>query len=222
MAQYAVLPDSDNHCCKYDIFVFTLLIIRKSKPGYHGLEDFEIATRFSHYQISLRPPEPTSLARAQAFNKPQVENYFRKLEKVLEDNQIDKTMNFNIDEFALTTIYQSIRQKGEITIAERGVHTTVVVCMSSRGMFVPSAIIFPHNKKNDLLYDAALLGILELYSESGYMTGLFLKWFRHFVVCVRPTENKTALLILDGHLSHKYFEALQLAKENNVILTKAI
>ncbi|KAJ8936334.1 hypothetical protein NQ314_012407 [Rhamnusium bicolor] len=51
------------------------------------------------------------------------------------------------------------------------------------------------------------------------MTGdLFLIWMNHFIDNVRPTPKKRALLILDGHSSHKSYEALELAKKRSVVL----
>lgn len=47
---------------------------------------------------------------------------------------------------------------------------------------------------------------------------LFVKWIQHFIEHVRPTANKKALLILDGHSSHKSYQALELAKSRSIVL----
>lgn len=196
---------------------------QKKMAGKSWLRGF----RQRNPEISLRLPEATSLARAEAFNKAQIEKYFTRLENVVEQYSIGNMMIFNMDESALTTVQvpakvfarKGKKQVGAVTSAERGIHTTVVACVSSGGTYVPPAIIFPRKKYNALLYDAAPIGTLRLYNESGYMTGeLFFKWMQHFVSFVRPTPEKKALLILDGHVSHKNLEALQFAKDNSVVL----
>ena len=89
-----------------------------------------------------------------------------------------------MDESAITTVQTTPRifalkgkkQVGSITSGERGVNSSVVVCMSSAGIYIPPAIIFPRKKYNPTLYDGAPAGTLPLYNESGYMTGeLFMK-----------------------------------------------
>lgn len=90
--------------------------------------------------------------------------------------------------------------------------------MSSGGTFIPPAIIFLRKKFNPTLYDEGPIGTLRLFNESGYMTGeLFVKWMKHFIKHVRPSPENKALLVLDGHISHKNLNALELANQNSVV-----
>lgn len=67
----------------------------------------------------------------------------------------------NVDETGLTTVQsrsskvfalKGRKQVGSITSAERGVLSTVVVCMSAGGSFIPPMIIFHRvRRKNELM-----------------------------------------------------------------------
>ena len=57
-----------------------------------------------HPEISVRKPEATSLARAQAFNKPQVSKFFRVLEETMKTYNINPLRVYNMDESGLNTV----------------------------------------------------------------------------------------------------------------------
>ncbi|XP_030764767.1 uncharacterized protein LOC115889001 [Sitophilus oryzae] len=80
-------------------------------------------------QISLRSPESTSLARAQAFNKPNIEAYFNALSNILEQYNFLSENIYNMDESGLTTVQKKCqkiyaakgrKQVGALSSAERG------------------------------------------------------------------------------------------------------
>ena len=132
-----------------------------------------------------------------------------------------------MDESALTTVQKTQKvfaqkgkkQVGAITSAERGQHVTVVACVGSTGNFIPPALIFPRKNHKAELFDGAPPGTLQLCNDSGYMVGeLFLRWMQHFISYVKPSIQKKIILLLDGHASHKNFEAVQLAKANGIII----
>jgi hypothetical protein len=74
--------------------------VEKQIAGKDWLEGF----RRRHPELAIRKPEATSLARAQAFNKPQVAKFFEVLQHTIESNKINPLRIYNMDESGLTTV----------------------------------------------------------------------------------------------------------------------
>ncbi|KAB0804472.1 hypothetical protein PPYR_01442 [Photinus pyralis] len=55
-------------------------------------------------QFSIRAPEPTSVARAVGFNRPQVERFFSLIESTLRKHNLQAHQIFNIDECGFNTV----------------------------------------------------------------------------------------------------------------------
>ena len=193
-------------------------------------KDWFRAFKKRHPELTVRIPEATSLARAQAFNKPQVSKFFTVLDSTMKSHKIDPLRVYNMDESSLNTVQsrptaqkvvalKGKKQVGYITSAERGVHCTIVCCMSSAGTFIPPSVIFPRKRWKPELGDSGPPGTLNLCQENGWMTGeLFQEWLKHFVTYAAPSPDNKVLLLLDGHSSHKNYEAVKYAREKGVIL----
>lgn len=67
----------------------------KKAAGWDWLKGF----RMRNPTISLRTPEATSAARARAFNKPQVANYFNNLKKTLEEVGFEPQNIWKVEEW---------------------------------------------------------------------------------------------------------------------------
>ncbi|CAH1988951.1 unnamed protein product [Acanthoscelides obtectus] len=86
-----------------------------------------------HKDISLRKPEPTSAARVQDFNRPQVRKFFDNYQEYIHKHKLNANQIYNVDESGLSTVQrpQKIlatagrKQVGAITCAERGSNVTV-------------------------------------------------------------------------------------------------
>lgn len=187
------------------------------------------AFKARHPQISLREPQATSMQRVKGFNKQNVYEFFDILGKLVDDNQIDATRIYNVDETGLSTVQNKCqkvlgrkgkKQIGSVSSGERGVNTTFVACASASGNYVPPMLIFKRMRMSDELKVGAPPGSLVEISESGYITSvLFLKWLQHFIDVVKPTSEKKVVLVLDGHTTHsKNLEAIDLARNHGVIM----
>lgn len=110
------------------------------------------------------------------------------------------------------------KQVGIVSSNEKGVLTTVVCCCSASGTFVPPFFIFKRKRLNPRLLDGAPPCAEATTTDSGWINSQkFLDWLQIFVQKVRPNEENKALLILDGHESHKSYEALDFATKHHVI-----
>uniref|UniRef100_A0A2S2QQR0 Tigger transposable element-derived protein 1 n=1 Tax=Sipha flava TaxID=143950 RepID=A0A2S2QQR0_9HEMI len=132
---------------------------------------------------------------------------------------------FNVDETGLTTVKSKCsnilalkgrRQVGSLTSVERGLLSTILVCKSAGGHFIPPMIIFPRVRMKTELQDSAPPGTIFHYHPSGWMQlDIFTEWFQHFLNHAKPTAEDHVLLILDGHMTHTrnvYF--IDLARNN--------
>lgn len=111
------------------------------------------------------------------------------------------------------------RQVGVVSSLERGTLTTAIACCNAAGSFLPPFLIFKRKKACMRLLNGALPGAQATFTESGWINcEKFYDWLVFFVEQTRPTSEHKVLLILDNHVSHKSYTALQYASDQNVLM----
>ena len=175
----------------------------------------------------MRTPQGLSFARAKGFTPEAVSQFFDIFEPALHLIQNNPSRLFNCDETGIKIVQHKhtkvIGLKGKKQIAalqaaERGSLITVVTCMSPSGHYIPPLLIFPRkNMKMELMNGSPLGSIYACHPSGWIQTEIFTKWFRHFLLHVKPTEDDPAVLVLDGHFTHtRNIEIINLARENHV------
>lgn len=190
-------------------------------------EDWCQGFRKRNSNISLRSPEATSMARAKAFSRENVKQFFDLYKKAISRHQFPPDRIFNLDETGVTTVQnvgkvlgpKGKKQVGAITSAERGSLVTMCNTVSASGQALPPVFIFPRVNFKDYMTRGAPVGSLGLAAKSGWMnTELFPEALTHFMKYMNVTRENQALLIMDNHSSHISLEVQTLAKANGLTI----
>jgi len=178
-------------------------------------------------ELALRTPEATSMARATAFNKQTVLEFFTNVRDVRSRYPYSPQNIYNVDETGVTTVQRpcqvlaakGAKQVGHRTGAERGTLITVCCCVNAIGNSVPPFFIFPRVRFSDRMISGCPPGSVGVASPSGWMNAeTFLQWMKHFINHTRCGVDNKVLLILDNHESHVSYECLELAKRSGVMM----
>jgi hypothetical protein len=180
-----------------------------------------------HPDLVIRSPQGTNLARAVAFNRPKVQQFFEVYEGVLQQRPFLPSQIWNMDETGITNVHQprkivatkGARQVSKVTSGERGATVTVICAISAAGTYLPPMMIFPRKRMVDTLMVGAPPQSLGCCSTNGWTdSSLFVKWLQHFVQFTNSSPTSQHIIVMDGHHSHKTLAAINYAREFGIHL----
>jgi hypothetical protein len=106
-----------------------------------------------------------------------------------------------------------------VTSGERGINVTMIVAVNAIGNHVPIMLIFPRMDFKDHMLTGAPTASIGCANPTGWSNeNLFVDYLKHFIACEKPCKEDPALLILDNHGSHVSITAINVAKENGVVI----
>ena len=126
------------------------------------------------------------------------------------------------------------KQVGKITSGERGKTVTILCSMNAHGRHIPPFMIFTRKKMNDHLLLGSPPCMVGVPTDSGWTDSgrtdsgwtdsgctdsiVFIKWLKHFVDHIKPTPSKKVMLLVDGHISHNSYEAIEYARASRIYM----
>ncbi|XP_076049622.1 uncharacterized protein LOC143030355 [Oratosquilla oratoria] len=179
-----------------------------------------------HPNLVLKAPEGMSIARIVAFNKVNVETFFRAYTLAMEKYEFTPDRIYNLDESSLSTVMEPVKVAcarvqpvaSQVT-QERGDTMTFVGIINAVGQSIPPVFIIPRCRWNPAFMRNTILGSIGILHPNGWMNGeCFVQTLQHLHeksgCCV---ENKI-LLIMDNAECHMNIHVMEFAIKHGIVI----
>ncbi|XP_036141809.1 uncharacterized protein LOC105833706 isoform X2 [Monomorium pharaonis] len=181
----------------------------------------------NHKKLNIRTPKEASLTRVTGFNRNNAQLFFNNLKDILRRFNVQPINTWNMDEIGVLTIQKPnkvirrriAKQISFMTTAKKGQHVTLACTVSATGDSIPPFFVFPRVHFKDYFIRFGPMGCAGAANLSGWMNeDTFLLYITHFIKYTRPSKDNRVLLLLDNHDSHLSIKALNIAKENGIVI----
>ena len=211
---------------KYAVAVGSRAIPEVWKSKGEATRDWYYAYMKRHPNLALKVPEGMSIARAMAFNRVNVENFFNAYTEALSQYNFSPDRIYNMDESSLSTVMKLCRvvcEKGRPVASqipgERGKHMTFVGFVNAAGHYIPPVFIVARRRMNAEFLRGTIDGSTVLVQQKGWMTHeVFKETLQHFHEKTRCSVDDKVLLIMDNAECHMTIHAVEYAIQHGIVI----
>ncbi|KAK4312454.1 hypothetical protein Pmani_016140 [Petrolisthes manimaculis] len=188
--------------------------------------DWYYAFMNRHPNLVLKAPEGMSIARIVAFNKVNVETFFKAYTLALNKYVFTPDRIYNLDESSLSTVMKPckvvcVRGKPVATqvTRERGDSMTFVGIINAVGQSIPPVFIIPRSQWNPSFMRNTIFGSKGILHPSGWMNGeCFVQTLQHLHEKSGSSVENKILLIMDNAECHMNVHVVEFAIKHGIVI----
>ena len=179
-----------------------------------------------HPKLTLKAPEGMSIARITAFNRVNVDVFFKAYTSAVEKYGFQPHQIYNLDESALSTVMKPVkvvcargRPVASQVSRERGATITFVGIINAMGQSVPPVFIIPRKHSNPAFMRGTSHGCKAILQPSGLMNGeCFVEILQHLHEWTGSSVENKIVLIMDNAECHMNIHAVEYAIEHGIVI----
>ena len=179
-----------------------------------------------HPNLVLKAPEGMSIARIVAFNKVNVETFFKAYTLAMEKYQFTPDRIYNLDESSLSTVMKPVRvvcARGQSVATqvsrERGETMTFVGIINAVGQSIPPVFIIPRLRWNPIFMRNTIFGCKGILQANGWMNGeCFVQTLQHVHEKSGSSVENKILLIMDNAECHMNIHVVEFALKHGIVI----